>query len=59
MHRSGCGPGRSIQGAINRVPTDSTVCVGPGTYWENLLISKDGITLEGAGPEKTERTGSI
>jgi len=26
------------------------VCVGPGTYHENLLIAKDGITLQGAGP---------
>ena len=29
------------------------MCVGPGSYQENLLINKDGITLKGAGPEET------
>jgi Right handed beta helix region len=45
--------GQSIQAAIDEAPSGATVCVGPGTYRENLLITKDGITLEGAGPEKT------
>ena len=45
--------GHSIQAAIDLAPTGATVCVGPGIYRENLLISKDGITLKGAGPEKT------
>jgi Right handed beta helix region len=42
--------GQSIQSAIDGAATDATVCVGPGTYHENLLIAKDGITLQGAGP---------
>ena len=45
--------GHSIQNAIDSAATGATVCVGPGTHRENLLINKDGITLKGAGPEKT------
>lgn len=45
--------GHSIQDAIDGAAAGATVCVGPGTYKENLLISKDGITLMGAGSEKT------
>jgi hypothetical protein len=45
--------GHSIQDAINSAQSGATICVGPGIYRENLLIAKDGITLKGAGPEKT------
>jgi hypothetical protein len=43
----------SIQAAIDGAAAGATVCVGPGSYHENLLINKDGITLKGDGPEKT------
>jgi nitrous oxidase accessory protein NosD len=42
--------GHSIQDAINSASSGATICVGSGTYQENLLIAKDGITLKGAGP---------
>jgi parallel beta-helix repeat protein len=45
--------GQSIQAAIDGAPPRAVVCVGPGTYHENLLIAKDAITLQGAGPGKT------
>jgi Right handed beta helix region len=45
--------GESIQTKIDAAPSGATVCVGPGTYHESLLIAKDGITLKGAGPDKT------
>ncbi|MGH9277315.1 MAG: right-handed parallel beta-helix repeat-containing protein [Acidimicrobiales bacterium] len=46
-------PGQSIQAAIDAAPPGSTIHVSPGVYNENLLVTKDGITLQGAGPGST------
>jgi parallel beta-helix repeat protein len=45
--------GQSIQAAIDGVQPGATVCVGPGTYRENLLVTKDHITLQGSGAGTT------
>jgi parallel beta-helix repeat protein len=45
--------GQSIQAAIDGVQPGATVCVGPGTYSENLLVTKDRITLQGSGAGTT------
>ena len=46
-------PGQSIQAAIDAAPPGATIEVAPGTYHENVLIAKDGITVEGAGHGRT------
>lgn len=46
-------PGQSIQAAIDAAPAGSTINVSPGVYNENLVLTKDGITLQGAGPGST------
>jgi parallel beta-helix repeat protein len=46
-------PGQSIQAAIDAAPPGSTVSLTPGTFNENVVIAKNGITLQGAGPSAT------
>ncbi|KIV99081.1 hypothetical protein, variant 2 [Verruconis gallopava] len=41
--------GQSIQAAIDSAPPGSCIIVGPGTYEEQLTISKSGIALRGNG----------
>lgn len=43
------GPGQSIQAAVDRAHSGDVIVVKPGTYRENVLIAKDGITLQGSG----------
>jgi parallel beta-helix repeat protein len=45
-------PGQSIQAAIDAAPPGSTIVVKPGTYRENVTITKNHITLQGT-PGKT------
>jgi parallel beta-helix repeat protein len=46
-------PGESIQAAIDAAPSGTIIVVQPGTYQENLLIAKDGISLRGSGAGRT------
>jgi hypothetical protein len=43
------GPGDSIQAAVDAAAPGQTIVVLRGTYRENVVISKDGITLRGHG----------
>ncbi len=45
-------PGQSIQAALNAAPAGSTVVVKPGTYHENVWITKNNVKLQGT-PGKT------
>src|SRR5438445_3788885 len=46
-------PGQSIQAAINAAKPGDTIVVDAGVYHENLVITKDRLQLEGAGPGAT------
>jgi nitrous oxidase accessory protein NosD len=52
-HQIKVSPGESIQAAIDQASPGDTVKIRPGTYRENLLIAKDGITLRGSGAGRT------
>src|SRR3954451_3187090 len=43
------GPGDSIQAAVDAAAPGQTIVVLPGSYRENVVIAKDGITLRGVG----------
>ena len=45
-------PGESIQQAIDDAPPGAVICLGEGTWEENLVIRKS-VTLRGAGADKT------
>ena len=42
-------PKKTIQAALNQVAEGGTVIVAPGTYAEAVSITKNGVTLQGAG----------
>jgi nitrous oxidase accessory protein NosD len=49
-HRVEVPLGHSIQKAINEAPPGTTIVLEPGVYKESVMIRKDEITLQGAGP---------
>ncbi len=52
-------PGQSIQAAIDAAPAGSTIKVKPGTYHENVSITKNNIKLQGTpGTTILEPTGN-
>lgn len=47
------GPGQSIQAAVDAAAPGSTIQVRPGTYFENVVITKAAIRLQGSGSRVT------
>lgn len=48
-------PGNSIQNAVNNLSSGDMVTVKPGTYTENIKVSKDNLTIrsESGNPDDT------
>jgi hypothetical protein len=55
--KTGC-PYATIQSAINNSRSGDVIHIGAGTYFENLLIEGERLTLIGAGEDLTEINGS-
>jgi parallel beta-helix repeat protein len=51
--------GQSIEAAINNAPTNAVICLGAGTWQEDLTITRDGLTLLGQGPTKSIVIGAL
>lgn len=45
-------PGESIQEAIDQAPEGAVICLGEGTWYENIRIERS-LALRGLGPERT------
>ena len=50
-------PGQSIWYAIKRASPGDVICLGPGTWRENLIIKKS-LTIRGSGSDRTTIDGS-
>jgi len=46
-------PGESVQQAIESAPSGAVICLGEGTWEENLVIVGKSLTIRGAGAGKT------
>lgn len=48
----------TIQAGVGQVSANGTVIVAAGTYQENVTVSKDGLTIQGAGRSATVLQGT-
>jgi hypothetical protein len=54
--KRGCRYDR-IQRAVDAAKSGATILVGPGTYFENVVIDRKSVTLEGVSADKTTVDG--